>query len=87
MDIFDAPTGMLLQRHIDLEDEIEAATQACDQLQRERDEDRSNLALVVAVTNANRACSALLQEHTLVIGILDRREVRYRNWERYNRGQ
>ncbi len=87
MDIVNAPTDVLLQRHIELEDEIAAARNACDELQRESDQDRSNLALIVAVTNANRACSALLEEHTLVIGTLDHRDVRYRNWERYNRAR
>lgn len=73
----------LVERQVALEKEIAELSANVDALaQQQRPGDLRTMKIV---SDGNRRIAGLTEQHTLVIGCLDRRGVRYPNWERYNK--
>jgi hypothetical protein len=72
----------LVQRHVELERQVAAVNAEIERLNATAAPD--DLRMIQIITAGYQKASALLEKHTLVIGGLDSRGVRYPNWERYN---
>ncbi|MEQ7845753.1 hypothetical protein [Nocardioides kribbensis] len=73
----------LVQRHVELEKQIAAVNAEIERLKETAVPEDLRTLQIISI--GYQKASALLEEHTRVIGCLDIRGVRYPNWERYKR--